>query len=167
MNKGLELIEAFHLFPVRADQLEVVVHPQSIVHCLVFYTDGSVLAQLGPSRHAHADRAEPCLAATHDAPTARLDLVQLATLTFEAPDEERFPALRLAREALLRGGSAPRAERRQRDCRRGFPGQRIGFLEIAAKVAATIEAADGRGMIRPLRSLDDALAADSELRKLA
>lgn len=168
MNKGLEIIEAFHLFPVTAEQLDIVVHPQSVVHCLVFYTDGSVLAQLGPP-----DMRAPISYALSwpdrmATPVARLDLVKLATLTFEAPDEVRFPALRVAREALARGGSAPCVLNAANEVAvEAFLDKRIGFLDIAEKVAATIEAADVRGMIKPLRSLDDVLAADSESRKLA
>ena len=107
MNKGLELIEAYHLFPVEVSQLGVIVHPQSIIHCLVGYTDGSVIAQL-----SFPDMRTPiALALSWPArmvtPTERLDLLKLGTLSFEAPDETRFPALRVAREALRTGGSAP------------------------------------------------------------
>lgn len=168
MNKGLELIEAFHLFPVSEAQIDIVVHPQSVVHCLVVYTDGSVLAQLGPpdmrTPIAYA-LAWPDRMAT---PVERLDLVKLSTLTFEAPDEVRFPAIRLAREALARGAAAPCIlNAANEEAVSAFLEKRIGFLEIAEKVAATIEAADARGMIRPLHTLDDVLAADSESRKLA
>lgn len=168
MNKGLEIIEAFHLFPVTAEQLDIVVHPQSVVHCLVFYTDGSVLAQMGPP-----DMRAPISYALAwpdrmQTPVPRLDLVKLATLTFEAPDEIRFPALRVAREALTRGAAAPCVlNAANEEAVAAFLDKRIGFLDIAAKVAATIEAAEARGMIQPLGSLDDVLAADSESRKLA
>ena len=107
MNKGLELIEAHHLFALGPDALDVVVHPQSVVHGLVEYRDGSVVAQLGspdmriPIAH--------CLAwpVRMGTPAARLDLARLATLTFEEPDPVRFPALALARRALAAGGAAP------------------------------------------------------------
>src|SRR6185369_2483571 len=107
MNKGLELIEAFHLFPVRADQLEVLIHRQSVIHSMVEYVDGSVLAQLGtpdmrtPIAYALAwpDRMET--------PCERLDLARVGRLDFEAPDPERFPALGLARAALEAGGARP------------------------------------------------------------
>ncbi len=107
MNKGLELIEAFHLFPLPAEAFEIVIHPQSVVHSLVEYVDGSVLAQLGspdmriPIAHTLAwpeRMATPC---------ERLDLVRTASLSFEAPDPERFPALGLARAALRDGGARP------------------------------------------------------------
>jgi 1-deoxy-D-xylulose-5-phosphate reductoisomerase len=106
-NKGLELIEAHHLFPVGLDKLRIVVHPQSVVHSLVEYRDGSTLAQLGPS-----DMRVPiasCLAwpARMDTPCAPLDLAALGELTFRAPDEQRFPATRICREAAEAGGAAP------------------------------------------------------------
>ena len=107
MNKGLELIEAHHLFGLPSSRIDILVHPQSIVHSLVEYEDGSMLAQLGPSDMrvpiAHT-LAWPERMATS---VQRLDLLQVATLTFEAPDESRFPALRLARAALEQGGAAP------------------------------------------------------------
>jgi len=107
MNKGLELIEAFHLFPVREDQIEILVHPQSVIHSMVSYHDGSVLAQLGSP-----DMRTPiayALAWPHrmPAPGPQLDLASIGHLTFEEPDPIRFPALRLAREALRAGASAP------------------------------------------------------------
>ncbi|MEQ8281154.1 MAG: 1-deoxy-D-xylulose-5-phosphate reductoisomerase [Parvibaculum sp.] len=107
MNKGLELIEAHYLFPVGEDRLDVIIHPESIVHSMVAYIDGSVLAQLGmpdmrtPIAYALAWPRRMA------APSARLDLAQIGQLTFEAPDLKRFPALSLAREALRIGGSAP------------------------------------------------------------
>jgi 1-deoxy-D-xylulose-5-phosphate reductoisomerase len=168
MNKGLELIEAFHLFPVAVDQLGIVVHPQSVVHCLVHFADGSVLAQLAPP-----DMRTPIAYALAwpdrmPTPVARLDLADLGTLTFEAPDEVRFPALAVAREALQRGGAAPCVLNAANELAvEAFLEKRIGFLDIAAKVAATLEAAEARGFMRPLQSLDDVLAADGESRKLA
>lgn len=107
MNKGLELIEAHYLFPVGEERLDVIIHPESIVHSMVAYIDGSVLAQLGmpdmrtPIAYALAWPRRMA------APSARLDLAQIGQLTFEAPDLKRFPALSLAREALRTGGSAP------------------------------------------------------------
>jgi 1-deoxy-D-xylulose-5-phosphate reductoisomerase len=106
-NKGLELIEAFHLFPVALDQLRIVIHPQSVIHSLVEYRDGSTLAQLGPS-----DMRVPiasCLAWPErmDTPCTPLDLAALGELTFRAPDEGRFPATRICREAAEAGGAAP------------------------------------------------------------
>lgn len=168
MNKGLELIEAFHLFPVSAEQLDIVVHPQSVVHCLVFYRDGAVLAQLAPPDMRAPISLALSWPARMQTPVARLDLVKLQTLTFEAPDEIRFPALRVAREALLRGGSAPCILNAANEVAvQAFLDERIGFLDIAGKVAATLDAADKQGLICPLATLDDVLAADVESRKLA
>ena len=107
MNKGLELIEAHHLFPVGADAIEVVVHPQSVIHSLVEYVDGSVLAQLGPPDMRVPIAYTLAWPERMATPCARLDLVAIGALDFEAPDLERFPALRLAREALAEGGAAP------------------------------------------------------------
>ena len=168
MNKGLELIEALHLFPVGADQLRVVVHPQSIVHALVSYTDGSVIAQL-----AAPDMRTPIALSLSwprrmAAPTARLDLVALGSLTFEAPDEVRFPALRIAREAMARGDTAPAVLNAANEIAvAAFLNRQIGFMTIPALVADTLEAADARQCIIKATSLEDVLAVDAEARRLA
>ncbi len=164
MNKGLELIEAFHLFPVAADQLDILVHRQSVVHSMVEYIDGSVLAQMGspdmrtPIAYALAwpDRmATPC---------ERLDLAKVARLDFEAADPVRFPAIGLAREALRAGGARPAILNAANEVAvAAFLGERAGFLEIAAIVADTLERYD------PLApdSLDAVLAIDAEARRIA
>ncbi|RZI38875.1 1-deoxy-D-xylulose-5-phosphate reductoisomerase, partial [Herbaspirillum sp. HC18] len=132
MNKGLELIEAYHLFPVSQKQLEVVVHPQSIIHALVAYRDGSMLAQL-----ASPDMRTPIALglswpARMDTPTKRLDLVALSALTFEEPDEARFQCLALARAALEKGGLAPAILNAANEIAvDAFLNGRIGFLQIA------------------------------------
>jgi 1-deoxy-D-xylulose-5-phosphate reductoisomerase len=168
MNKSLELIEAYHLFPVRADQLGVIVHPQSVVHCLVSFTDGSVLAQLSAP-----DMRTPIALALSwphrmSTPTRRLDLVELATLSFEAPDEARFPALRLGREALQRGGTAPAVLNAANEVAvEAFLQRSIGFCAIAEVVAACLEAAESRGFARGADCLSDILAVDAEARRLA
>ena len=168
MNKGLELIEAYHLFPVDADQLGVVVHPQSIVHCLVSYTDGSVIAQL-----AYPDMRTPIALALSwprrmTAPTRRLDLAAVGNLSFEAPDEARFPALTIAREALARGGTAPTILSAANEVAvEAFLARRIGFLDIARTVARTLEAAETRGLVVAAGALADILAADAEGRRVA
>jgi 1-deoxy-D-xylulose-5-phosphate reductoisomerase len=168
MNKGLELIEAFHLFPVEADQLEVVVHPQSIVHCLVAYRDGSVLAQLSCPDMRTPIACSLAWPSRMPTPTRRLDLVTLGSLTFEAPDEERFPALGLAREALARGGSAPAVLNAANEVAvDAFLARRIGFLDIPRGVATCLELAEARGLIIEPQSLDDVLAGEAEARKLA
>ena len=168
MNKGLELIEAFHLFPVTADQLRVVVHPQSIVHALVSYTDGSVLAQLAAPDMRTPIALSLSWPSRMNAPTARLDLIKLGQLTFEAPDEVRFPALRLARESLARGLTAPAILNAANEIAvAAFLDRQIGFPGIPRIVEATLEQAERRGCIRLATTLDDVLLADLEGRQLA
>lgn len=168
MNKGLELIEAFHLFPVSADALDCVVHPQSVVHCLVSYVDGSVLAQM-----AAPDMRTPIAVALAwpgrmAAPTERLDLARLQSLTFEPPDETRFPALRVARAALRRGDTAPAVLNAANEIGvQAFLDRRIKFLEIARLVEETLDAAERQGAICPAHSLDDILSVDDLARRLA
>jgi 1-deoxy-D-xylulose-5-phosphate reductoisomerase len=139
MNKGLELIEAFHLFPLEAHAFDVIVHPQSVVHSMVEYVDGSVLAQLGspdmriPIAYALAwpDRMET--------PCERLDLVRIGALDFEEPDLERFPALALAKAALLQGGAKPAILNAANEVAvASFLDNRIGFLDIAAVAGETL-----------------------------
>lgn len=160
MNKGLECIEAFHLFPVRVEQIEIVVHPQSVIHSLVAYVDGSVLAQLGsPDMRTPIayTLAWPDRIAT---PSPRLDLAALGQLTFEKPDETRFPALRLAREALRAGGGAPTILNAANEVAvAAFLKGEIGFLDIARAVE---EALAGPAP-RP-RSLDDVRDLDQATR---
>jgi 1-deoxy-D-xylulose-5-phosphate reductoisomerase len=143
MNKGLELIEAHHLFGLAAEQIEILVHPESIVHSLVAFRDGSVLAQLGlpdmriPIAYTLGwpDRIP--------APTPRLDLAAIGQLNFEPPDVARFPALGLARAALGRGGTAPTVLNAANEVAvSAFLANRIGFLEIAAIVEATLAGCD-------------------------
>lgn len=168
MNKGLELIEAFHLFPVGVDQLDCVVHPQSIVHCLVSYTDGSVLAQMAPP-----DMRTPIAVALAwprrmAAPTQKLDLTQLGALTFEAPDEGRFPALRVAKAALRRGDTAPAVLNAANEVAvEMFLAHRLKFTGIASLVEETLNAAEKQGVICKASSLDSILAIDRDARRLA
>lgn len=168
MNKGLELIEAYHLFPVEADQLEVVVHPQSVIHALVAYRDGSMLAQL-----ASPDMRTPIALglswpARMDTPTRRLDLVALSMLTFEAPDETRFRCLGLAREALARGGAAPAILNAANEVAvEAFLGRRLGFLQIAELVQQTMLLAERQNLLRAAPDLEAAVAMDAEGRRLA
>ena len=164
MNKGLELIEAFHLFPVGADALDAVIHPQSIVHSLVEYVDGSLLAQLGPPDMrvpiAHA-LAWPARMAT---PCQRLDLVSIARLDFEAPDPVRFPALALAREALVAGGAEPAILNAANEVAvASFLESRIGFLDIASVVGDVLAACDPPAP----GSIDAVLEIDREARRMA
>jgi 1-deoxy-D-xylulose-5-phosphate reductoisomerase len=168
MNKGLELIEAYHLFPVEAAQLEVVVHPQSIVHALVGFRDGSMLAQL-----ASPDMRTPIAAglawpARMAAPTKRVDLVELGTLSFERPDEQRFRALGLARQAMQNGGMAPAVLNAANEIAvEAFLTGRLKFLHIAQLVAETLELAAGRGLLAEAEELGGVLATDAGARELA
>lgn len=164
MNKGLELIEAHHLFPVSVEQLDVLVHPQSVVHSLVEYVDGSVLAQLGtpdmrtPIAYTLAwpDRIET--------PSKRLDLAAIGKLTFEAPDPERFPALNLAWSALRAGDGAPAVLNAANEVAvQSFLDGKIGFLDIAAIVADVL---DKLGAPR-IGNLAEVMAVDSEARAVA
>ena len=146
MNKGLELIEAYHLFPVEPDQLEVVVHPQSIIHALVGISRRLDAGAAGQPRHAHA-RSPLSLAwpSRMAAPTKRLDLVELGQLSFERPDEHRFQALGLARQAMQQGGMAPAVLNAANEVAvEAFLAGRLGFLQIAQLVAETLEMADGQ-----------------------
>ena len=168
MNKGLELIEAYHLFPVEPAQLEVVVHPQSIIHALVGYRDGSMLAQL-----ASPDMRTPIAAglawpARMAAPTKRIDLVELGTLSFERPDEERFRALGLARQAMQKGGMAPAVLSAANEIAvEAFLTGRLKFLHIAQLVAETLDLAAARGLLADVDDLDQVLATDAAARELA
>ncbi len=167
MNKGLELIEAHHLFDLLPSQIDVLVHPQSILHGLVEFRDGSMIAQLGPP-----DMRVPiahCLAWPRRIDgAARLDLARMATLTFEEPDLERFPALRLARYALEAGGGAPTVLNAANEVAVGeFIDRRLGFAGIPVLVEATIEAAAAHGVLREPADMEDALAVDHIARSLA
>ena len=164
MNKGLELIEAHYLFAMPEERIDILIHPQSVVHSLVSYVDGSVLAQLGTP-----DMRTPIAFALAwperiSAPTKRLDLVERGQLTFEAPDKVRFPALRLAREALRAGGLAPTVLNAANEAAvAAFLGGRIGFLDIAAIVEQVL--ADERG--GRVGSIADVLEADRAARRKA
>lgn len=168
MNKGLELIEAFHLFPVGADRLDAIVHPQSIVHCLVMLEDGSVMAQM-----SHPDMRTPIALALSwperiETPVKRLDLVALKSLSFEAPDHNRFPALKIAISALHKGGAAPAVLNAANEIAvQAFLDRRIGFLDIASVVEACLEKADRQGLISGVETLDDVLAVDRDVRNMA
>jgi len=140
MNKGLELIEAFHLFPLEAEAFDVVIHPQSVVHSLVEYVDGSVLAQLGSPDMRIPIAFTLAWPERMETPCERLDLVATGSLTFEAPDLERFPALMLAREALKEGGARPAVLNAANEVAVGaFLAGRIGFLDIASIAAETLQ----------------------------
>ena len=164
MNKGLELIEAHHLFGLPEARIEILVHPQSVVHSMVAYSDGSVLAQMGqpdmrtPIAYA---LAWPGRMAT---PVSRLDLAEIGQLTFEVPDSERFPALRLARQALQAGGSAPTVLNAANEAAvAAFLAGKLGFLGIAEVVDRTLEEIAAV----PLGGLDEVWQIDQEARRIA
>jgi 1-deoxy-D-xylulose-5-phosphate reductoisomerase len=164
MNKGLELIEAYHLFQLADDRIDIVVHPQSIVHGLVVYRDGSVLAQLGSPDMRTPIAYTLAWPKRMGAPTKRLDLAALAQLTFQAPDDRRFPALRLARAALQQGGGAPTILNAANEIAvHAFLEREIGFLDIARIVERTLEALGST----VLSTLDDVHLYDREARRLA
>ena len=164
MNKGLEIIVAHHLFKLSSERIDVVIHPQSVIHGLVTYHDGSVLAHLGTP-----DMRTPIAyvlgwPGRAAAPMQRLDLVTVGRLTFEAPDPERFPALRLARAALVQGGGTPTVLNAANETAvHAFIEGQIGFLDIAAVVEETLTALP----VGPLGSLDDVHHIDREARVLA
>ena len=164
MNKGLELIEAYHLFPVAVDQLDVIVHPQSVIHSMVEYQDGSVLAQLGSP-----DMRTPisyCLAWPDrmPAPVERLDLAKIAQLSFEEPDLVRFPCLQLAKDALAQGRGAPAILNAANEIAvAAFLDKRIGFMDIPSVVESVLAGYDA-----PVpATIADILALDSEARRRA
>jgi 1-deoxy-D-xylulose-5-phosphate reductoisomerase len=167
MNKGLELLEAHHLFSLAPNKLDVLIHPQSIVHCLVHLSDGSVLAQLScPDMRTPIAYSLAWPERMH-APTKRLDLAELGTLSFEAPDVRRFPALRLAREVLAEGESAGTVLNAANEVAvEAFLAKRIGFLAIAGVVEETLAASPTLAAL-PRGSVEDVLAIDAEARGCA
>jgi 1-deoxy-D-xylulose-5-phosphate reductoisomerase len=169
-NKGLEIIEAAYLFAMPPERVDVVVHPQSIIHSMVEYADGSTLAQLGPP-----DMRAPiaCAFAWPDRlpwPAERLDLARVGQLTFEAPDLARFPSLRIAKEALAAGGAAPGVMNAADEVAvAAFLDRRIGFLDIAAVISETLERMDREGFTRRNDGdvLETARAVDATARRVA
>ncbi len=164
MNKGLELIEAHHLFGLADTRIEILVHPQSVVHSMVAYSDGSVLAQMGQPDMRTPIAYTLAWPQRMAAPVERLDLAEIGQLTFEAPDSTRFPALRLSRQALRIGGSAPTILNAANEVAvQGFLDGRLAFLGIAEVVERTLE----RMPVAPLNGLDDVWQMDSEARRIA
>lgn len=168
-NKGLETIEAAYLFGMPAEKIDVVVHPESIIHSMVEYVDGSTLAQMGAP-----DMKTPiaCALAWPDRmpwPAPKLDLAALGRLTFEAPDYERFPALKLARDALMAGGVSPTVFNAANEVAAyAFLDRRLSFLNIAAVVAETLDRAVSAGMNSGYDdACEAALAVDAEARRIA
>ena len=168
MNKGLELIEASHIFPIPPEQIDILVHPQSVIHSMVEYIDASILAQLGSpdmrtpiaSTFAWPDRSP--------SPSARLDFAAVKQLSFEPPDPERFPALRLAREAVERGGVTPAVLNAANEAAvAAFLSGRLKFLDIAGVTDQVLDQIGRRNGPARLTSLEEAIAADAEARSLA
>ncbi len=164
MNKGLEVIEAHHLFNLPSAQIDVLVHPQSVVHSMVEYVDGSVLAQMGspdmrtPIAHALAWPARM------ETPVQRLELAAVGRLDFEAPDETRFPALRLARQALEAGGAKPAILNAANEVAvAAFLGHSVNFTGIAEIVESVLSRYEPQSP----SSIEDVLAIDAEARRLA
>jgi len=164
MNKGLELIEAHHLFGLPEGQIEILINHQSIVHGMVVYRDGSVLAQLGTPDMRTPIAHTLAWPGRMTAPTANLDLAALGRLTFASPDAQRFPALRLARNALQQGGGCPTILNAANEIAvQAFLDRAIGFLDIARLVERTLESFDDTG----LSCLDDVHNFDKEAREVA
>ncbi len=160
-NKGLELIEAWHLFPVGLEKLRIIVHPQSIVHSMVEYRDGSTLAQLGPSDMRVPIASTLAWPQRMDTPCEPLDLAAIGTLTFRAPDEVRFPATRLARQAAEAGGGIPAVLNAANEVAvAAFLAGQIGFTRIAAYVEDVLS----RYAPPAPASLEDVHAVDAEAR---
>ena len=170
MNKGLEMIEAAYLFAMPAERVDVLIHPQSIVHSLVEYADGSTLAQLGAP-----DMRTPiaCAYAWPDRlpwPAPKLDLARAGALTFDDPDLDRFPALKVAKAALAKGGSAPAVLNAANEIAvAAFLDRRVGFLDIAAIVADTLERVEAQGLAEDGTgdALDAAQRTDAMARRVA
>ena len=164
MNKGLEVIEAHHLFAVPYERIDVLVHPQSIIHGMVTLCDGAVLAHLGCP-----DMRVPIAYALHhpqraDLDVDRLDLAAVGSLTFEPPDLEAFPALALAREAAVAGGTAPCVLNAANEIAvHAFLSGRISFTAIAEVIAATLEELGAQ----PLREFEALFEADRLAREVA
>ena len=168
MNKGLELIEAHHLFNLDPEQMAVVVHPQSVVHAMITFRDGSIHAELGP-----ADMRRPIGFCLHwpervREPVSTLDLAEIAQLTFERPDLARFPALSLAMQALRQGGGAATVLNAANEVAvEAFLAGRIAFTAIPQIVEITLTAADSEGLLAVPQSIDEALELDAIARRLA
>lgn len=171
MNKGLEMVEASYLFATPPDQVDVVIHPQSVIHSMVEYLDGSTLAQLGPP-----DMRTPiaCAWAWPDRlawPAPKLDLAAVGQLTFEAPDPVRFPAIGIARAAMKAGGMAPAAMNAANEIAvAAFLDRKIGFLDIAPLVSDTLDRMNGTGDLNAGAggdALEHAMMTDASARRVA
>ncbi len=168
MNKGLELIEAAHIFPVPHPQIEILVHPQSVIHSMVEYVDGSVLAQLGSPDMRTPIASTLAWPDRMPSPSAKLDFAEVATLTFEAPDPDRFPALRLIREAVARGGAFPALLNASNEIAvAAFLDERLKFGDIARVTEEVLEQSDRGNWPSSLSTLEEVIDADTMGRALA
>ena len=164
MNKGLELIEAHHLFGLASDRIDIVVHPQSVVHSLVEFVDGSLLAQLGSADMRIPIAFTLAWPERMETPAERLSLTDIARLDFEAPDMQRFPALRIAREALERGGSAAIVLNAANEVAvEAFLNGRIGFCDIVRLVEEALAQIDAAAP----KSVAEVVALDLDVRERA
>ncbi len=164
MNKGLEVIEAYHLFGIEGERIQVLIHPQSVIHSCVAYVDGSVLAQMGAPDMRTPIAYSLAWPQRMEAPVERLDLASISQLTFEAPDFNRFPALSLAFQALKSGGSAPTILNAANEVAvAAFLDGKIGFLDIAHMVERALEQVPNK----PMTTLDHVHAIDAMTREAA
>lgn len=164
MNKGLEVIEAYHLFPVDKDKIDVLVHPQSVIHSMVEYQDGSVLAQLGSPDMRTPIAYSLAWPERMEAPVQKLSLAEIGSLTFEEPDYEAFRCLALAKEALFAGGAAPAILNAVNEVAvEAFLGGQVGFLDIGALVEETLAKCD----MKAPQSLTNVFEIDGEARRMA
>lgn len=163
MNKGLEVIEACRLFDLRPDEVSVVVHPQSVVHAMVEFADGSCLAQCGPADMRTTIARALCWPEIPQISFGRIDWPSLGRLDFLAPDNDKFPCLRLAYEALAAGGSAPAVLNAANEVAvESFLGERLGFADIPDVVSGTLQRESG-----PADTLDELISADVRAREVA
>jgi 1-deoxy-D-xylulose-5-phosphate reductoisomerase len=164
MNKGLELIEAHHLFGLPGDRIDMLVHPQSVIHSLVEFVDGSVIAQLGAPDMRIPIAFALAWPERMETPSQRLDLAEVATLEFQQPDTSRFPALRLAREALAAGGAAPIVLNAANEVAvAAFLNRNIGFADISRTVERALQMIDAPSP----RSIAEVIDIDLEVREKA
>ncbi len=168
MNKGLELIEALHLFPVGPKQLDIVIHPQSIIHSLVSYVDGSVIAQLGAPDMRTPIAYSLSWPERIKTPVEQLDLAKIASLSFEAPDETRFPAIKLARQAMLQGGNMPAIMNAANEIAvESFLEAKLSFQEIPTFCERVIEAVQVQMGDKSPISVEEVLEIDHSTRIMA
>lgn len=168
MNKGLELIEALHLFPVGPEQLDIVVHPQSIIHSLVSYVDGSVMAQLGVPDMRTPIAYSLSWPERMQTPIEQLDLAKIATLSFESPDEERFPALKLAKQALQAGGNSPTIMNAANEIAvEAFLQGKLQFMDIPPFCERVIDSVQGQKGCKSPACVEEVLDIDHSTRIMA